>query len=164
VEIEDKDAFIIEENFGVKADQLQQVQNFFFMVYHPNAIKGTVRIMLDGTYETTVKRKQLFNIICETCSITLANKIDSTCSNHGEFYLYDRDKNTLKKMISAEEIEALTPAIVASHSEKQKSEKEDLFEKIIRQNPISRLTDPVLGMSKVKRITSLNQLNIRNFS
>ena len=135
----------IEQDFGLNRAQYEKVANFYYLIYSPNLARGTVKLLIDGTIEMIVKREQFFNIIKEICTLTVANYLDSTCSSHGGFYLYDREKNKLTRLSSVEQVEKINAAMLHQSREKLHDEKSSVFEKIIHQNPLNSLTQSLIS-------------------
>lgn len=75
--------------------------SFYFIVYSTNPDKHRVTFELDSNgIRQSLNENIFFDLIYQTCNLTLANKVKATFANVNETYLLDRENKTIKELIN----------------------------------------------------------------
>jgi hypothetical protein len=132
---------MLEELNGIitKAEA-EAFETFFFLVFTPNPIKDTVRIIIDdGTIKTTLRRKKFHSVIETICGLDMANAIDSALSEMGGFFLLDREKRSIRKLMNTSDFEKLhvMDVIEDAHEQYKGTSKMSLYDAVMGDRHIA---------------------------
>jgi hypothetical protein len=93
---ENKPEIVFDEN-GVPAGSTIPIQNFFFLIFYSDPNKGRIYIYPDGDeHRRMMSHKNFLDFVISLAGYTILPLIHEALSTYGTFWLYDREKNSVR--------------------------------------------------------------------
>ena len=82
--------------------------NYFLMIFQPNPMRQTIRVIIDDkVLVTTIKKEKFLNILKDTIPYQLQQRCEYYTNEYGSWFMIDRLENTVIELQSFNEEEPL---------------------------------------------------------
>lgn len=114
------------------------IKDFFFILFSPNPIKESVRVIVDdGTYKLYMKASKFESIIKDTLGEKAALYVRNLCGTYGGFFLVDRIKAQITQLHLKNEKQLLN--VKQLHNDIESLKKDSSKEDIVRERFLAAL-------------------------
>lgn len=129
---------------SLQKTQIQQtdtealIRDFFFILFSPNPVKESVRVIVDdGTYKLYMKASKFENIIKDTLGEKAALYVKNLCRTYGGFFLVDRIKAQITQLHLKNEKQLLN--VKQLHNDIESLKNDATKEDIVRERFLAAL-------------------------